>query len=157
MNPVVKFKRLPNGEGLPLPTYETAGAAGMDLRLALHRSMAGHPLEAFEIMPACRALLPTGFAIEVPVGFEAQIRPRSGLALDMGLTVLNSPGTIDSDYRGEVKVLLVNLSSEPAFLFHGARIAQLVIAPVARAEIVEVEDLTDTERGSGAFGSTGVA
>lgn len=145
-DPVVRFHRLPHGKGLPLPAYATAGAAGMDLYAAAD----------VEIPPGGRALVGTGFAIEIPPGFEAQIRPRSGLAFHKGVTVLNSPGTIDSDYRGEVKVLLVNLSGGTYHCHWGYdRIAQLVIAPVSRLKIEEAEQLSETERGAGGFGSTG--
>jgi len=131
----------------PLPAYETAQSAGMDLRANLE--------EAILLAPGQRALVPTGLFLEIPEGYEAQVRPRSGLALKRGLTVLNSPGTIDADYRGEVGVILVNLSQEEQRLEKGERVAQLLFAPVTRAELVEVEVLGDTERGSGGFGSTG--
>ncbi|MBK7861800.1 MAG: dUTP diphosphatase [Archangiaceae bacterium] len=130
----------------PLPRYQTAGAAGMDLVSA----------EELELAPMQRHAVATGLALEIPEGFEGQVRPRSGLALKAGLTCLNSPGTIDSDYRGEVKVLLINLSTELAKIRRGDRIAQLVIAPVSRATLVEVEGLRQSERGGGGFGSTGV-
>ncbi|MGH7572757.1 MAG: dUTP diphosphatase [Gemmatimonadota bacterium] len=130
---------------LPLPTYATGGAAGLDLRAA-----ASHVLE-----PGERTLVGTGFAIALPPSCEGQIRPRSGLAARHGVTVLNAPGTVDADYRGEVKVLLVNLGSEPAEIAAGDRIAQLVVAPVSRLELVEVETLPETARGAGGFGSTG--
>lgn len=133
--------------GEPLPAYETAQSAGMDLRANLE--------EAILLAPGQRALVPTGLFLEIPEGYEAQVRPRSGLALKRGLTVLNSPGTIDADYRGEVGVILVNLSQEEQRLEKGERVAQLLFAPVTRAELVEVEVLGDTERGSGGFGSTG--
>ncbi|MGY8823430.1 MAG: dUTP diphosphatase [Candidatus Latescibacterota bacterium] len=131
----------------PLPAYETAQSAGMDLRADLE--------EVISLAPGQRALVPTGLFIEIPEGYEAQVRPRSGLALKRGLTVLNSPGTIDADYRGEVGVILVNLSQEEQRIEKGERVAQLLFAPVARAELVEVEALGETERGSGGFGSTG--
>ncbi|MFT5089593.1 MAG: dUTP pyrophosphatase [Candidatus Latescibacterota bacterium] len=131
----------------PLPAYETAQSAGMDLRADLE--------EVISLAPGQRALVPTGLFIEIPEGYEAQVRPRSGLALKRGLTVLNSPGTIDADYRGEVGVILVNLSQEEQRIEKGDRVAQLLFAPVARAELVEVEVLGETERGSGGFGSTG--
>jgi len=132
----------------PLPAYETPQSAGVDLRAHLDAPMA--------LAPGERALVPTGLRLEIPSGFEGQVRPRSGLALKRGLTVLNAPGTIDADYRGEVGVILINLSQEPQRLEPGERIAQLVFAPVVRAELVEVECLTDSHRGSGGFGSTGV-
>jgi dUTP pyrophosphatase len=131
----------------PLPAYETAQSAGMDLRADLE--------EVISLAPGQRALVPTGLFIEIPEGYEAQVRPRSGLALKRGLTVLNSPGTIDADYRGEVGVILVNLSQEEQRIEKGDRVAQLLFAPVARAELVEVEVLGETDRGSGGFGSTG--
>ena len=145
----LKIQQLPHAKGLPLPSYETAGAAGMDLSAALPE---GTPVI---IGPMERSLIPTGLSIELPEGYEAQIRPRSGLALKSGLTVLNTPGTIDSDYRGEVKVILVNLSNGPVEINRADRIAQMVIAPVTRANIKEVESLSLTKRGEGGFGSTG--
>jgi dUTP pyrophosphatase len=143
----VRIKRLANGEGLPLPAYETAGAAGMDLRAAADVHLA----------PGARALIATGFAIALPNGFEAQVRPRSGLAVKQGITVLNAPGTIDCDYRGEIKVPLINLGQDDVAITRGDRIAQMVVAPVSRAEWVEAETLDDTARGQGGFGSSGVA
>ncbi|MFJ5488014.1 dUTP diphosphatase [Hansschlegelia beijingensis] len=140
---------LPHAEGLPAPSYETAAAAGMDLRAAVPES------EPIVISPGGRALVPTGLALQFPLGFEAQIRPRSGLALRHGITVLNAPGTVDADYRGEVGVLLVNLGSEPFAVARGARIAQLVVAPVVQAKVVTAETLDPTARGEGGFGSTG--
>ncbi|MGH6815895.1 MAG: dUTP diphosphatase [Hyphomicrobiaceae bacterium] len=145
----VPVLRLPHAEGLPLPQYETEGAAGLDLCAALAET------ETLVLEPLARALVPTGLVLALPAGFEAQIRPRSGLALRHGVTVLNSPGTIDSDYRGEVKVLLVNLGSEPWEIRRGQRIAQLVVQPVVRVELVETPVPTDTPRGAGGFGSTG--
>lgn len=145
----LKFARLPHAEGLDLPSYETSGAAGMDLRAALP---AGTPVI---IGPLERSLIPTGLTMELPTGYEAQVRPRSGLALKAGITVLNTPGTIDSDYRGEVKVILINLSDHPVEINRGDRIAQMVIAPVTRAVIQEVDSLSLTKRGQGGFGSTG--
>jgi dUTP pyrophosphatase len=134
---------------LPLPAYETAGAAGMDLRACLpDRGL-------LDLAPLARAAVPTGLALALPEGWEGQVRPRSGLALRHGLTVANAPGTIDSDYRGELAVILVNLSHETVEIMHGDRIAQLVIAPVARAAWTEVETLDATPRGAGGFGSTG--
>jgi dUTP pyrophosphatase len=145
----VRITRLAHSDGLPLPAYQTALAAGMDL-------MAAVPADApMTIAPGARALVPTGLAIALPPGTEAQVRPRSGLAVRHGLTVLNAPGTIDADYRGEIQVLLVNLGSESVGISRGMRIAQLVIAAVARAEFHEVSSLDETARGSGGFGSTG--
>lgn len=134
---------------LPLPAYETGGAAGMDLRACLPDR------GALTLAPLARALAPTGLALALPEGWEGQVRPRSGLALRSGVTVANAPGTIDSDYRGELKVILVNLSDAPVEIGHGERIAQLVVAPVARARWAEVAALDDTSRGTGGFGSTG--
>lgn len=131
----------------PLPTYETEHSAGLDLRAALS--------EAVVLAPGQRSLIPTGLFLEIPPGYEAQVRPRSGLALKRGLTLLNAPGTIDADYRGEVGVIMVNLSAEDQHIDPGERIAQLIFAPVTRGEWVEVETLAETERGSGGFGSTG--
>ena len=146
---VVRLLRLPHGEGLALPTYHSEHAAGLDV-------VAGVPEDApVALAPGGRALIPTGFALELPPGFEAQLRPRSGLALKSGVTVLNSPGTIDADYRGEVKVLLVNLSAEPFVVRRGMRIAQLVVARVEHVRIEPVSDLGGTSRGEGGFGSTG--
>ena len=145
----VALKRLPESEGLPLPQYMSEHAAGADLRAAL--------AEDLTLLPGARALVPTGFSIAVPVGFEAQIRPRSGLALRSGVTCLNTPGTIDSDYRGPVLVLLVNLGAEPVVIRRGDRIAQMIVAPVAAATFESVDELPITERGAGGFGSTGVS
>jgi dUTP pyrophosphatase len=131
----------------PLPAYETDGSAGMDLRADL--------AETLTLGPGERILVPTGLKLEIPPGYEGQVRPRSGLALKRGLTLLNAPGTIDSDYRGEVGVILINLSAEPQRIEPGDRIAQLLFAPVTRAELVEVESLAGSERGAGGFGSTG--
>ena len=131
----------------PLPTYETEHSAGLDLRAALS--------EAVVLAPGERSLIPTGLFLEIPPGYEAQVRPRSGLALKRGLTLLNAPGTIDADYRGEVGVIMINLSAEEQRIDRGERIAQLIFAPVTRGEWVEVETLAETERGSGGFGSTG--
>ena len=147
----VRIVRLAHAEGLALPAYQSAGAAGMDLVAALPE---GQPLR---LGPGERALIPTGLILELPAGTEAQVRPRSGLALRHGITVLNSPGTIDADYRGEVGVLLVNLGRSAFAIERGERIAQLVIAAVARAELVEVAALAATRRGAGGFGSTGTA
>jgi len=143
----VRLKRLPHADGLPLPRYATAHAAGADLVAALE--------EPVVLAPGERVAVPTGLVLEIPTGWEGQVRPRSGLALRHGLTVANAPGTIDADYRGEVKVLLVNLGNEPVTIARGERIAQLVIAPVARAGFLEAESLEATDRGPGGFGSTG--
>lgn len=148
-NAVLRILRLTHAEGLPLPAYETDSAAGLDLRAAPPK---GEPIT---IPPGGRALVPTGLALQFPAGFEAQIRPRSGLAFQRGVTVLNAPGTVDADYRGEVKVLLVNLGDEDFVVERGARIAQLVFAAVARAEVVEADALETSARGEGGFGSTG--
>jgi dUTP pyrophosphatase len=148
-SPVIGVVRLPHGEGLALPDYETAGAAGMDLRAAVPED---RPLI---LLPGRRALVPTGLVLEIPEGFEGQIRPRSGLALKHGVTCLNTPGTIDSDYRGEVKVLLVNLGNDDFAVVRGMRISQVVFAAVARASIEERSLSAATSRGSGGFGSTG--
>ena len=137
-----------NKSNNPLPRYESEQAAGMDIRCHLAESVTLQPLE--------RKLLPTGLFIELPVGYEAQIRPRSGLALKRGLTVLNTPGTIDADYRGEIGVILINLSNEPQVIEPGERICQMVIMNYTKAEWIEVEELNDTERGAGGFGHTGV-
>ena len=146
----VQIQRLPHAEGLPLPAYETAGSAGMDLRAAVPED------QPLPLAPGQRALVPTGLKIAVPLGFEAQVRARSGLALKHGIICPNAPGTIDSDYRGEVKVILANLGAEPFPIARGERIAQLVPAPVQRAVFAEVESLDETARGAGGFGSTGV-
>lgn len=148
--PTLALHRLPHGGGLDLPSYETAGAAGMDLRAALG------PDAPLTLAPGRRALVPTGFVMEIPQGFEAQIRPRSGLAFKNGITCLNTPGTIDSDYRGEVKVLLINLGEEDFTIERGMRIAQMVIAPVTQVAVAEVSETSQTARGAGGFGSTGV-
>jgi dUTP diphosphatase len=145
----VRIMRLPHGQDLPLPSYQSALAAGLDLLAAV---AADAPLQ---LAPAARALVPTGIAIALPQGHEAQVRPRSGLAARHGLTVLNAPGTIDADYRGEIQVLLVNLGSEAVAVTRGMRIAQLVIGPVSRARLHEVPSLDETARGHGGFGSTG--
>ena len=144
----VRVLRLPHAEGLPLPGYATEGAAGADLSAAVSE------LEVIE--PGGRKAVPTGLVLEIPFGFEAQVRPRSGLAFASGLTVVNAPGTIDSDFRGEVKVLLVNLGTEPVAIARGDRIAQLVIAPVISAVFKEAVNLSLSERGGGGFGSTGI-
>lgn len=141
----VDIMRLRHGEGLPLPSYETEGAAGMDLRAA----------EDAVLEPGARCLMPTGFAIALPPGFEAQVRPRSGLAVKHGVTVLNAPGTIDSDYRGEIKVPLINHGRQNFIVARGDRIAQMVIAAVTAARLIEVVGLDRTERGAAGFGSSG--
>ncbi|MCP8897240.1 dUTP diphosphatase [Shinella daejeonensis] len=148
--PSLQIIRLPHGEGMDLPSYETAGAAGMDLRAAVAADA------ALTLAPGERTLVPTGFVFEIPHGFEGQVRPRSGLALRHGLTCLNTPGTVDSDYRGEVKVLLVNLGAEAFTIERGMRIAQMVVTPVVQAAVVEVAAASRTARGTGGFGSTGV-
>jgi len=145
----VEIMRLPHGEGLPLPAYQTAHAAGLDLVAAVAEDA---PLI---LEPGARALVPTGIAMALPVGFEGQVRPRSGLAVKHGLSVLNAPGTIDADYRGELQVLLVNLGSDSIVIARSMRIAQLVIAPVIKSNLSEVVSLSPTTRGFGAFGSTG--
>lgn len=141
----IRLMRLPHGEGLPLPAYATAGAAGMDVVAA----------EDLVLAPGARHAVATGFAIAIPAGYEVQVRPRSGLALKHGVTCLNTPGTIDEDYRGEVKVILANLGDQPFPIARGERIAQLVPAPVQRAVFDEVATLDETARGAGGFGSTG--
>ncbi|WP_299819547.1 dUTP diphosphatase [uncultured Roseibium sp.] len=143
----LELKRLDHGKDLPLPAYQSDLAAGLDLLAAVGESMV--------LAPGKRALIPTGLAMALPAGFEAQVRPRSGLAAKHGVTVLNTPGTIDADYRGEVKVILINHGDAPFEISRGDRIAQMVIAPVLQAQILEVTDLTDTTRGAGGFGSTG--
>jgi len=148
-DPKLLVMRLAHGEGLSLPDYQTAGAAGLDLFAAIPD---GKPLM---LRAGARALVPTGIAIVLPEGYEGQVRPRSGLATRHGLTILNAPGTIDADYRGEIQVVLANLGTEDVTITRGMRIAQLVIAPVARAHVVEVPSLGETVRGSGGFGSTG--
>ena len=146
----LEILRLPHAEGLDLPFYATEGAAGLDLCAALA------PGRKLVLEPGARELIPTGFALHLPPGFEAQIRPRSGLALNHGVTVLNAPGTIDSDYRGEVRALLVNLGAQPFEILRGMRIAQLVVAPVLRAHLIEKDSLEESLRGAGGFGSTGI-
>jgi len=141
--------RLEHAAGLPLPAYQTEGAAGLDLVAALDVQ------SPMTLAPGARALVPTGLIIELPPGYEAQVRPRSGLALNHGVTVLNSPGTIDSDYRGEVRVILANLGQAPFDIRRGERIAQLVVSPVTRAKFVETNEVSNTARGNGGFGSTG--
>ena len=144
----VRIQRLPHAEGLPLPTYATDGAAGADLCAAVDGELT--------IEPGEREAVPTGLVLEIPPGYEGQVRPRSGLAITHGLTVVNGPGTIDSDYRGELKVLLVNLGAEAVSIARGDRIAQLLIAPVTRAAFIETVDVSASERGEGGFGSTGL-
>ena len=146
--PVIKIKRLANGGGIDLPVYATSGAAGMDICAANEADIV---LAAGE-----RCAVPTGFAMAIPDGFEAQIRPRSGLALKHGISVANAPGTIDSDYRGEIAVIIINLGNAPFTITRGMRIAQMVIAPVTRGQFAEVADLDGSDRGEGGFGSTGV-
>ena len=143
----IEVRRLANGGGLPLPSYASSGAAGLDVVAA----------EDLTLVPGGRHAVATGFAIAIPEGYEVQVRPRSGLALKHGITCLNTPGTIDADYRGEVKVILANLGSEPFEVVRGDRIAQLVPAPVLKARFIEVEELDETVRGGGGFGSTGVS
>ncbi|MCZ8041855.1 MAG: dUTP diphosphatase [Beijerinckiaceae bacterium] len=152
MSPALEIAvlRLPHAVGLPLPAYESAGAAGLDLRAALAEGA------VLELAPGARDLVPTGLCLQLPEGFEAQVRPRSGLAARHGVTVLNAPGTVDSDYRGEVRVILINHGTQTYPIRRGDRIAQLVIAPVARAQFSEVTALEATSRGTGGFGSTGV-
>ena len=145
----LRIQRLPHSQGLALPAYETAGSAGMDLRAAVAEDA------PVTLAPGARALVPTGLKIALEPGFEAQVRPRSGLALKHGITCLNTPGTIDSDYRGEVGVILVNLGEEPFVIRRGERIAQMVIARHEQARIAEVDSLDETARGAGGFGSTG--
>ncbi len=150
--PQLRVARLDSAADLPLPSYRSAGAAGLDLHAAVAAD------EPMVVKPGDRALVPTGLIVAIPEGHEGQVRPRSGLALNHGLTVLNAPGTIDSDYRGELKVLLINHGSEPVIVSRGMRVAQLIVSPFAHAEIVEVtasHELGDTERGGGGFGSTG--
>ncbi|WP_421855514.1 dUTP diphosphatase [Oricola sp.] len=149
MNFELKLVRLPHGADLPLPAYQSADAAGMDLLAAVAADA------ALVIAPGARTLVPTGFVFEIPAGHEGQVRPRSGLAFRHGVTCLNTPGTIDADYRGEVQVLLINHGNEPFEVTRGMRIAQLVLAPVTRMTIVEAELASQTDRGEGGFGSTG--
>lgn len=146
---IIDVKRLPHAESLPLPAYQSAQAAGLDLLAAV-------PDDApVTLAPGARAMIPSGLAIALPPDLEAQVRPRSGLALKHGVTVLNSPGTIDADYRGEISVILINLGSEPFVIRRGERIAQLIIAPVCRAQLSEAVALIETSRNAGGFGSTG--
>ena len=148
--PTIEICRLPHGEGLPLPSYETEGAAGADLRAAL-------PEDSPELVlaPGTRAMVPTGISMAIPAGYEVQVRPRSGLAAKFGVTCVNTPGTIDWDYRGEVKVILINHGTEDFVVERGMRVAQMIVAPVTRAGFAEVSSLSETVRGTGGFGSTG--
>lgn len=149
MSIALRFCRVrPGFDDLPLPRYETSSASGLDLRAAVSESVV--------LAPLSRTLVPTGLAMAVPPGYEGQVRPRSGLALKQGLTLLNTPGTIDADYRGEIGVILINLGAEPIVIERGMRVAQLVIAPVTHAAIEQVESLDETLRGAGGFGHTGV-
>jgi dUTP pyrophosphatase len=149
VKPTIPLKRLPHNADLPLPAYETADAAGMDLRAAVPED------EPLVLRPGSRFAVPTGLSMAIPSGFEGQVRPRSGLALKSGVTCLNTPGTVDADYRGEVKVILINLGEEDFTIRRGDRIAQMVIAPVIQGAWAEVDSLDDTVRGAGGFGSTG--
>lgn len=149
MTPELRIKRLPHAADLDLPSFATPLSAGMDVRAALTESVI--------IQPGERALIPTGLQLAIPVGYEVQVRPRSGLAIKNGITMLNSPGTIDADYRGEVKVIAINHGTEPFRVQHGDRIAQLVVAAVIQPIVIESDVLEDTERGEGGFGSTGVS
>lgn len=148
-HPRVGIVRLPNSAGIPLPSYESSGAAGMDLRAAIPDD------RPVLILPGKRALVPTGLAMEIPLGYEGQVRPRSGLALKHGITVLNSPGTVDSDYRGEVSVLLINHGEDQFIVTRGMRIAQMVFAAVTQVAVEERSSVTPTARGAGGYGSTG--
>lgn len=145
--PELKIKRLPHSIGIQLPEFATTHAAGMDVRAAIH--------EPIVLKFMDRVLVPTGFIFEIPIGYEVQVRPRSGLAIKHGVTLVNTPGTIDSDYRGEVKVILINLGKDDFIINRGDRIAQLVLAPVVQLPILEIDIVTETERGEGGFGSTG--
>jgi dUTP pyrophosphatase len=148
--PRVKIVRLAHAEGLPMPAYQSGDAAGLDLAAAV---LEGAPIT---LVPGARAMIPTGLVVSLPRGFEAQVRPRSGLAARHGITVLNSPGTIDADYRGEVQVVLINHGDQPFTIARGERIAQLVVAPVVQAMLVETKAVSRTARGTGGFGSTGI-
>lgn len=145
--PVIRVQRLPHGDDLELPSYASHGAAGADLRAAVSEPMI--------IGPGARVSVPTGLILEIPIGWEGQVRPRSGLAIRHGLTVVNAPGTIDSDYRGELKILMVNLGAEPVTVERGDRVAQLVVAPAPQASFVATDTISGTSRGAGGFGSTG--
>jgi dUTP pyrophosphatase len=147
-HPVLQIELLPSNEDLGLPSYATEGAAGLDLKASL--------AEPVTLKPGERGVIPTGLKMAIPIGFEGCVRPRSGLAMKQGLTLTNAPGTIDSDYRGEVKVLVINLGQEPVTFKRGDRIAQLLISPVAHAKIVQVEKVDETVRGAGGFGHTGI-
>src|SRR6201996_5140227 len=151
MQPKIAVRRLAHAEGLPLPAYETPGSAGMDLRAAVPED------EPLVLKPGARLLAPTGLCMAIPQGYEVQVRPRSGLAAKAGVTCLNTPGTIDSDYRGEIKVILINHGAEAFVIQRGERIAQLVIAPVTQAAWLELDELDETTRGAGGFGSTGAS
>jgi dUTP pyrophosphatase len=151
MAPTINIMRLDHADGLELPSYETKGSAGMDIRAAVLED------EKLTLSPNQRVLVPTGLIFEIPQGYEIQIRPRSGLAFKNGVTCLNTPGTIDSDYRGEIKVLLINLGLEEFEISRGMRIAQMVVAPVTQAKLLETNELGETDRGAGGFGSTGVS
>ncbi|KZL16579.1 dUTP diphosphatase [Pseudovibrio sp. Ad26] len=148
MTPKLKITRLPHSEGLELPAYHSAKAAGLDLQAA--------NADAIELKPGQRAMVPTGLSLALPSGHEGQVRPRSGLAAKHGVTVLNTPGTVDADYRGEVKVILINLGEDTFVIERGMRIAQMVVAPVTQVQIEEAKELETTERGAGGFGSSGV-
>jgi dUTP pyrophosphatase len=148
--PIIAVVQMDHAQGLPLPAYETSGAAGMDLRAAVEDEA------PVVLRPGSRTMIPTGLSIAVPAGFEVQVRPRSGLAAKAGITCLNSPGTVDSDYRGELKVILINLGAEDFVIRRGERIAQMVVAPVVQAQWQLVDSLDETARGAGGFGSTGV-
>ena len=149
MKPIIPVVRLPHNLDLPLPAYETPDAAGMDLRAAVPQD------EPLVLQPGARIAVPTGLAFAIPTGFEGQVRPRSGLALKFGVTQANTPGTIDADYRGEAKVILINLGKDDFIIRRGDRIGQLIVAPVVQAQWVEVKSLDVTKRGAGGFGSTG--
>lgn len=151
MAPTINIMCLDHADGLELPSYETKGSAGMDIRAAVLED------EKLTLSPNQRVLVPTGLIFEIPQGYEVQIRPRSGLAFKNGVTCLNTPGTIDSDYRGEIKVLLINLGLEEFEISRGMRIAQMVVAPVTQAKLLETNELGETDRGAGGFGSTGVS
>ena len=151
MAPTINIMRLDHADGLELPSYETKGSAGMDIRAAVLED------EKLTLSPNQSLLVPTGLIFEIPQGYEVQIRPRSGLAFKNGVTCLNTPGTIDSDYRGEIKVLLINLGLEEFEISRGMRIAQMVVAPVTQAKLLETNELGETDRGAGGFGSTGVS
>jgi dUTP pyrophosphatase len=145
----IEVLRLPHAEGLELPAYQSSGAAGMDLVAAVPENA------PMDLAPGARKLVPTGLVLQIPEGYEVQVRPRSGLAIRHGITLLNSPGTIDSDYRGEVMIMLINLGAEPVTIERGERIAQIIVAPVVQATLVEVKAVSTTARGAGGFGSTG--